>query len=1592
MKTKDQLLRENESLKKRIDELEIALSQKNHTSNTILTDSNQGKRRSNPLETSNLHENIIEVIQEGIWITDKNDVIFYANLAMEKIAGVPKKEIIGKNVLTDFLKEPTEKFKTFYLEAKESLKPVWYEVLVKNPVGKDTWQNGWLLPQIKKGECDGIICTASDITEKKLAEIEQEKLIQTLNSAQKMAKIGYWRYNIKTQQPWWSDMMFEVLGADKNKGVSFYKDHKKTWHPDDWEMFDNAVNECIKGKPYDIIVRVLSQKDGTYHYINTQGFPVKNERGQITELVGTSQDITDIKKNEVLLKKSEEKFRLLFEASNLPIGILNTKGELADVNEAACKFFEYSKEKLLNVQYLDLTHPDYKEISRKKFTEAQKNKKAYKIEKKYITGKGATKWGLLSFTPVFDKKGDQVFSLAQLIDISKSKAYQEEIQKSEERLRSFFHTNPSATFVWKKIEDDFFLNDVNEASQVITNGKAFDYIGMRASNIYKDLPFMIEKLNECWETKKVIEFEHYYENRNQDTYDWINFRLACTDPDMVLLYSEIITERKNAEKEMQKTQYYLSKAQELGNIGTWELDIQKNDLKWTDEVYKIFGLPLGTPIDYEIFLYCVHPEDRNFVNEEWLSKMMTNNYDIEHRIIAEKQVKWVREKAEVKYDEKGKPIRAIGFVQNITERKMAEFALKESEENFREMFNNMGNGVCRYNVVKNGNDFIFSDINKAGEKIAKIKKADVIGKSIFEVRPNTEEYGLTDVFKRVWKTGKSEVYDECFYQDEDLTGYFKNFVYRLNSGDIVAIFEDLTKDKQKEKKLKESESRFRNMFENHTAVMLLIEPDTGKIFKANQAAVKYYGYTLKEFNSLNVEDLNTLEPEEAKKKRKQAESRHENTFCLKHRLKNNTIRDVQVHSTPIYYFNQKLLFSIIIDITERNRAEAELIIAKEKAEKNQRELNQYLQHLQNLNNSLVDVVFTVNPENRKIKYVNKAIEMVFGYSQKESVGLNTSVFYSEEKNYIEFGKKLKEVLSKSKDYLKTEIPLKRKNGEIFNAEITTSFIKEHGKVVEILSIVRDISGKIKYQNELITARKQAEKSNEKLAETLSDLYLAQQIADVGNWQYNPAADCQFWSEIVYAIHEINPNEKPPTIDVYRNIFNPEQFEAFDKSIQSAIKDGKGYDIIYKLKLPSGKTKWVRTICKPDLNKKTEKGYYLRGTIQDITKLKNIQIELTNALEQAKKADHLKSVFLANMSHEIRTPMNGILSFASLLKNPEISKSETKKYVEVIEKSGARMLNTINDLIDISRIESGVVEVTKSNFKVNEQLEYLHIFFKPEAKKKNIDLVLHISKRGSEKEIYTDKEKWTAILINLLKNAIKYTNKGTIEFGYKLISGKFEFYVKDTGIGIAKSRFKAIFERFVQEDLTITKPYEGAGLGLAISRGLAKLLGGDIRVESEKGVGSTFYFSIDDTAIEEMKEDNLSSDNAAIQNQYFDKLKSLTILIAEDEEFSKMFFKEIFNNYCKALIFVESGKECIRQVKNNPEIDLILMDIKMNVLDGYSATKEIRKFNRKVKIIAQTAFALTGEREKALKAGCDEYISKPINQKQLFEMICTVCGI
>lgn len=374
-------------------------------------------------------------------------------------------------------------------------------------------------------------------------------------------------------------------------------------------------------------------------------------------------------------------------------------------------------------------------------------------------------------------------------------------------------------------------------------------------------------------------------------------------------------------------------------------------------------------------------------------------------------------------------------------------------------------------------------------------------------------------------------------------------------------------------------------------------------------------------------------------------------------------------------------------------------------------------------------------------------------------------------------------------------------------------------------------------------------------------------------------------------------------------------------------------------------------------------------------------QLTLAKEKAEENERLKTIFLQNMSHEIRTPMNGIIGFLELLKEPNLDDASRQKYIEIVIKSGKRLLTTINNIIEISKIDSDQIAVHPTRVDIPEVMEFYYNFFKPQAREKKIDLKLIQKLPEDHALILTDKFIFDNILTNLINNAIKFTHEGYVEFGNRVENNKIIFYVKDTGIGIPKERQKAIFERFVQANLSITRPHEGSGLGLAIVKAYVKALNGEMWIESETGKGSTFFFTLPyiKAELEEVEKEN---ENNLLQATR----KELKILVAEDDNISFLFINQILNRPEIEVFRAKTGKESVDILKEDPQIDLVLMDIKMPEMNGIDATKAIREFNRKVPIIIQTAYTSSEDKEKAMEAGCNDYITKPIDKNTLLKLI------
>ncbi len=384
--------------------------------------------------------------------------------------------------------------------------------------------------------------------------------------------------------------------------------------------------------------------------------------------------------------------------------------------------------------------------------------------------------------------------------------------------------------------------------------------------------------------------------------------------------------------------------------------------------------------------------------------------------------------------------------------------------------------------------------------------------------------------------------------------------------------------------------------------------------------------------------------------------------------------------------------------------------------------------------------------------------------------------------------------------------------------------------------------------------------------------------------------------------------------------------------------------------------------------------------RDISENKLYEKELIKAKEQAEESNRLKSSFLANMSHEIRTPMNGILGFTELISNEKLSGQDRKYYSKLIKSSTNRLLSLLTNIIDFSKITAGIIEIVKENTNLNQLIENIleeSQLSLADGSKNNVEIKFVKTLEDSQADFISDERRLKQVIVNILDNAIKFTKEGFIEIGYKQVrEDVIEIYVKDTGIGIDESQFSRIFESFSQVDESVTREYEGAGLGLSISKGLVNALGGEISVESEKSKGSVFRFTI---SVEKAPKKETASNLLVEFNTYFNG----KILIVEDDMINRIYFEEIFTGVTTDVKYAGYGEEAIEIVRNNPEIKIILMDIRLPDITGIEAAEAIKKINPDIKIISQTAYAMYGDREKFLSLGFDDYIEKPVNVDHLF---------
>jgi PAS domain S-box-containing protein len=1294
----------------------------------------------------------------------------------------------------------------------------------------------------------------------------------------------------------------------------------------------------------------------------------RNEKERLAALVAERTcelefELAERIKAENALRESEERFRSVTQSANDAIVTINSFGAVYGWNKGAEKLFGYSEDEITGK---DLTIIMPQDIAAKHGNHVNRvvqggipQALGKTIEKTGIHKNGTVFPIELSISQWTSSAG--MFFTGIIRDISERKKAEAIIIESEQKYRGLL-MNLDAGVVVHSPDTSIILS--NPRASVLLGLSAEQMQGKQAiapewKFVYENLtPIPLDQypVNQVKNTKKSLhDFVLGVNHPVSDKITWLivnGFPLIDDANELteILISFVDITNQKQATAALRESeQKYRDIFNSVRDV-FYQTDLDGILIDISPSIYSFLGFDrdelCGKPVN-DLYL---EKNDRNGLLNEIRRYGELRDYEITLKSKTG-EIKYASVNASLMLGANGETTHINGALRDITSRKQAEEALHESETNYRDLVEKLPDGI--YKSTEAGK---FVNINPAMATILGYDNMDELmaidiktqlyfeetDREMVELHEGNTEIGIY----RMKKKDGSEVWVEdhgWLVLDENRNTIFHEGIIR-----------DVTERKKAQEEIEKIGHYYKGIIENAPDGIVLIDKE-GKMAFASPSARRMFGYAPEEEFVDNPAALTHPDDQAmvlGELTHLMQDPRYVPTIQYRFIDKKGTWRWIE--STFTNLVANPSIEGIVINFREISESKAiqdELKASEDK----------YRTMIEFSN----DLIWTLDREGNFI-FLNETALKTTGLSLDVWKGKSFLPLILEEDLTMILDVFAKSLSGKPCNY---ELRFKKGDDSILTISVNTSPIYVSGKVEGIVSFGRDITESKQAENQLKLLGRAVEQSPATIVITNKD----------GNIEYvNP----KFTSVSNYTLDEVKG--KNPRI-----LQSGEQTKDFYIKLWETVLSGNVWQGEFHNKKKNGESYWESAAISAITNNKGEVSFFL-AVKEDITDKKKMIGELIKAKEKAEESDRLKSAFLANMSHEIRTPMNGILGFANLLKEPGLSGEQQQEYIKIIEKSGDRMLNIIKDIVDISKIEARLMEVDVRQSDVNEQTDFVYTFFKPEVESKGMKLSIKNGLSGRDAFIKTDREKLYAILTNLIKNAIKYSDHGTIEFGYVLKNpapgdamAMLQFFVKDTGIGIPADRIHAIFDRFVQADIADKRAFQGAGLGLSISKAFIEMLGGEIWVESEEGKGSTFFFTLPyQMPVEDKPISTPILPVAEPENQ----IHGLKIMIAEDDPTSEMLISMALKIYSKELIKVRTGIEAVETCRNNPDIDLIMMDIKMPILNGYDATQQIRGFNKDVVIIAQTAYALIHEKEFAIQAGCDDYISKPISVELLRQIV------
>ena len=1013
-----------------------------------------------------------------------------------------------------------------------------------------------------------------------------------------------------------------------------------------------------------------------------------------------------------------------------------------------------------------------------------------------------------------------------------------------------------------------------------------------------------------------------------------------------------ITDQVRFSKELKINSKRLFRAETLAEFGYWEFNIDEKIMVSSEGARQIYGIT-NRPITVSEIGKIALLKYRDAIDkmlDELIETGKPYNIKFEIRRPKDGEIRHIHSIAEYRKDKR----MVYGVIHDITKATQAHFTIEESKEYLQLLFSNMNSAFSYHRLITNESneavDYIFLDVNPKFEELTGLKREDILNKKVREILPRTEDYWIKRCGEVALGGNPISFTDYSIEFDK----YFEVSVFSPKREYFAASFTDVTDKINSDRAIQEMVKDLEIAQKYAKMGSWKFDPEGNAPFLSSMVREIFEidqkdGFiSFDDFKKYFQEQYDSFEEEFTKAKAEGIPF----DIQLKLNLPSKKPKWIKLICQPDTTPGPKGYFlrGSIQDIT--------------KSVKNQEELGKTNRLLRTVIDNIPDAIYMKDANYKKL-IANKGdlnnsgfkdISDIIGKSDFEIYPKEIAEsYYKDDREVIEKGNKIinrEEILPSKSKYrwvLTSKFPLKDSDGKIYG----------------LVGIGRDISEIKEKEHQLRLLQKTVEQSPLAVVITNSE----------GEIEY---VNHGFEKETGYALKEVigkNPNI----------LKSGQHSNEYYKEMWDTVLSGNNWYGEFYNKRKNGTHYWENAVLTP-IHDESHKITHIVAIKENISELKQVIAELEKAKEKAIESDRLKTLFLANMSHEIRTPLNGILGFSSIICSGVSDQEQLEYYGQIIENSGRRLMTVIDDIIDISMIQSNQLKLDYEEFEINELLQEIFVVYHTQYSENLSNIVFNVEYCEDHElnYIYSDKNRIFQVFKNLLDNAFKFTAEGSIEFGCKSASAdEIELYVKDAGIGIEDSKQQIIFESFRQAEEGNSRKYEGSGLGLAIITGILEKLKGRISLHSKLGKGSIFYITLPRNDKRTIKQ--VEIDDSEIKKPSKRTIMAKRIVSFEDDSSSVEYLKTVVGMLGYNLVNFVYAKEGIEYLRNNT-VDMVLMDIQLPEMNGLEATKIIKSEFPHIPVLVQTAFAMSGDMERAFEAGCDDYLSKPLSVESLKEKI------